>query len=86
MENTRTKLIESCLLLNEAKKKKVDKLPLTPAERDKVKSLFGDNLGCSFFKTSDGKYYCTTHRARGKFYDNIEDVPKKEVDFISSTS
>jgi hypothetical protein len=79
------KLLESCLLLNESKKK-LDKLPLTPKEREEVKSKFGDDLGCSFFKTKDGKYYCTTHRARSKFYDSIGSIPKKTVDFISSTS
>jgi hypothetical protein len=79
------KLLESCLFLSESKKK-LDKIPLTSKEREEVKSRFGNDLGCSFFKNNEGKFFCTTHRARSKFYDSIQSIPKKTVEFISSTS
>ena len=65
-------------------KKKSDKIPLTTKERAQVKSRFGDNLECSFFKDDDG-YYCCTHRARSKSYQSIGKIPKSEVEFIGST-
>lgn len=74
------KLAEACLLL-EAN----DKVPLTPKERQQVKDRFGE-IGCSVFKTKEGKYFCCTHRARSKAYDSIDKMPKKTVEFISSTS
>ncbi len=58
---------------------------LTPAERQKVKEKYGDDLECSFAKDKDG-YYCYTHRARSKSYSAPDKIPKKVVKFIESTS
>jgi hypothetical protein len=70
------------MLLNE---KSNDHFPISTKEREEVKQRFGD-VGCSFAKNKDGKYFCYTHRARSKFFDSILDIPKKVVQFISSTS
>ena len=61
-----------------------DKKQLTQEERELVKKLFGE-VGCSFAKNDNDKYYFYTHRARSKYYDSIKEIPKKEVEFISST-
>lgn len=74
--------------ITEASKKKdpIEKVDLTPAERDAVKAKYGE-VGCSFFKNAkNDKYFCTTHRARSKFYDSPTDIPMDTVKFISSTS
>ena len=63
---------------------KSDKEYLDPDEREKVKSLFGKNLECSFAKDKDG-YYCYTHRARSESYKKLESMPKSDVEFIEST-
>ena len=80
---------EQTLFLNEAKKKKVVHNPLTPKERQEAKERFGDAKGelhCGIFKDADGKYFCTTHRAASKHYDSIQAIPKKDYEFICSTS
>ena len=71
--------------LTESSHKVLDKIELSPSERSAVKAKYG-KIECSFFKTKDGKYYCTTHRARSKFYDSPTDIPIRMVKFISSTS
>lgn len=58
---------------------------VTPAERAKFYKIFGKSKACSIAKDKDG-YYVRTHRARSKSYKNIEDIPKKDVDFVRSTS
>lgn len=66
--------------------KKIDKEYLTTDERKFIKNKFG-HVGCSFAKNKkNNKYFCFTHRARSKYYENLDDIPKKVVDFISSTS
>lgn len=57
---------------------------LTPEERKEIKKRFGETQ-CSFGKDKEG-YYCFTHRARSKYYETIDKIPKKDVDFVSSTS
>ena len=74
-------LVESTLFLNEANK--VDKDPLSSKERAEINKKFS-KIECSFAKHK-GQFYCYTHRARSKFYDNISDIPQKTVDFINST-
>ena len=64
-----------------AKKKKKD---LTPDERKQIRDRFGCNVECSFAKDEDG-YFCYTHRARSKSYENISKIPKSAVEFIEST-
>lgn len=61
-----------------------EKTPLSSDERSKIIEKFG-KTGCSFAKNKQGKYFCYTHRARSKYYDSIDDIPKSSVDFISST-
>lgn len=66
--------------------KKNDKEYLTSDEKDFIKNKFGE-VSCSFAKNKkNNKYFCYTHRARSKYYKNLDDIPKKVVDFISSTS
>lgn len=57
---------------------------LTPEDRKEIKKRFGETQ-CSFGKDKEG-YYCFTHRARSKYYETIDKIPKKDVDFVSSTS
>jgi hypothetical protein len=59
-------------------------IPLSAKEREEVKSIFGDNLECSFAKDKNG-YFCYTHRARSKSYESIAKIPKSKVDFIGTT-
>lgn len=40
--------------------------------------------GCSIGRDSDG-FFLFTHRARGKSYENVRDIPEKEINFIEST-
>ena len=64
----------------------IEKIPLTPSEREAVKEKYG-NVECSFAKNkANGKYFCYTHRARSKFYDSPTDIPADVVRFISGTS
>lgn len=63
--------------------KKADKKPLTPKERQEVKTRFG-NPGCSFARDKDG-IYCHTHRARSKSYETVAKIPKSKVKFVEST-
>lgn len=64
---------------------RTDKIKLTSSEYNEVKKKFGMNRGCSFAKDKNG-YYCYTHRARSKSYKTINDIPKKDYNFICSTS
>jgi hypothetical protein len=73
--------LETVQLINESKN---EKIPLTTAEYSEVKEKFGSNRGCSFAKDKKG-YYCYTHRARCKSYENIKDIPMKTYKFICST-
>lgn len=57
---------------------------LTPEDRKEIRERFGETQ-CSFGKDKEG-YYCFTHRARSKYYETIDKIPKKDVDFVSSTS
>lgn len=57
---------------------------LTPEDRKEIKKRFGETQ-CSFGKDKEG-YYCFTHRASSKYYETIDKIPKKDVDFVSSTS
>lgn len=41
--------------------------------------------GVSVSKTKDGKYYVHTHRARGKYWDSVADIPDSEIEYIRST-
>ena len=75
-------LKENSLFLTESKK---DKVPLTPNERKEIKERFG-TIQCSIGKTGDNQFYAYTHRARTKYYDSIQSLPKDKVKFISSTS
>ena len=75
---------ESCIILNETKKKIVT-FPLSNKEMEIVHKKFGKDLGCSFLKDKDGKYFCHTQRARSKSHDSLEHFPKKEYDFICGT-
>lgn len=58
--------------------------PLTAKERSELKKRF-PSAECSFAKDKKG-YYCYTHRTRSKSYPTIDSIPKKDVDFVSSTS
>ena len=58
---------------------------LTSSERSEVKKIFGNSTKCSFAKDKNG-YYCYTHRCRSKSYPSISDIPKKDVEFVRSTS
>jgi hypothetical protein len=82
MNSKKLLLAESTILLYESN----DKIPVTTKERECIKDRFGE-VGCSFAKDKkSGKYFCYTHRARSKFYDSLEKIPKSVVKFISSTS
>lgn len=72
------------LSINTLFESKNDKTSLTSEEYKQVKERFGQ-VGCSFAKNKDGKYYCYTHRARSKYYDSIDNIPKDKVKFIEST-
>jgi len=65
--------------------KGLEKVPLTPKERDEIKQRFG-KIQCSIGKTKKGEYYAYTHRARSAFYPSIQKLPKDKVKFVSSTS
>lgn len=58
---------------------------ITSSERNEFYKIFGHSKECSLAKDKDG-YYVRTHRARSKSYENIKDIPKKDVDFVRSTS
>lgn len=58
---------------------------LNPEEHKLVVKCFGSSTECSFGKDKNG-YYCFTHRCRSKSYPTINDIPQKDVDFVSSTS
>lgn len=58
---------------------------LNSSERNEVKKCFGSEIACSFAKDKDG-YYCYTHRCRSKSYPSIAEIPKKDVEFVRSTS
>jgi hypothetical protein len=64
---------------------KMDKIPLTTAEREEMKKRFG-NPGCSIAKNKRGEFFAYTHRARTKFYPSLAELPKDKVKFIASTS
>lgn len=66
-------------------KMKEDIERVTPEENAEFKRRF-PNAQCSLSKDKDGKYRVRTHRACSKDYDSIDKIPKKVVDFISSTS
>jgi hypothetical protein len=72
------------LFLNEATKKSIIKTPLSTAEREQVKERFGE-VGCSFFKDKEGKFYCCTHRARSNSYESINKIPKSVVKSVEAT-
>ena len=57
---------------------------LTPSERGEARERFG-SIQCSIARDKDG-YYAYTHRARSKSYPSIAELPKKVVQFISSTA
>jgi hypothetical protein len=80
--------VDDCVMMFESRKALQDLLEseknVTHKERELAKDKYG-NVECSFGKTDEG-YYCFTHRARSKFYDAIDKIPKKVVAFISSTS
>lgn len=56
----------------------------TPEDQAEFKRIFGDQE-CSLAKDKNG-YYVTTHRCRSKSYESIDKIPKKDVEFVSSTS
>lgn len=56
----------------------------TPDDQKEFKKIFGEQE-CSLAKDKDG-YYVTTHRCRSKSYESIDKIPKKDVEFVSSTS
>lgn len=58
---------------------------VTQSERNEFYDIFGKSKECSLAKDKDG-YYVRTHRCRSKSYKNIKDIPKKDVDFVRSTS
>lgn len=58
---------------------------ITQAERNEFYKIFGKSDECSLAKDKDG-YYVRTHRARSHSYPEIKDIPKKDVDFVRSTS
>ena len=58
---------------------------ITQAERNEFYKIFGKSYECSLAKDKDG-YYVRTHRARSHSYPEIKDIPKKDVDFVRSTS
>lgn len=58
---------------------------ITSSERNEFYKLFGKSTACSLAKDKNG-YYVRTHRARSKSYPEIKDIPKKDVEFVRSTS
>lgn len=58
---------------------------ISQSERNEFYKIHGKSNNCSLAKDKDG-YYVRTHRARSKSYKNIEDIPKKDVEFVRSTS
>lgn len=67
----------------EKMKKEID--AITSSERNEFYKLFGKSTACSLAKDKNG-YYVRTHRARSKSYPEIKDIPKKDVEFVRSTS
>lgn len=57
---------------------------LSPEERQIANKRFGE-IECSIMKDKKG-FFAHTHRARTKSYPTLEQLPKKEVDFVSTTS
>jgi hypothetical protein len=88
-EAVTTESVESfneCIELFEERSAKVDKKSLrslTPEERKIVDERFGE-IGCSIQWNKHG-YFAHTHRARSGYYPTLEKLPKKDVDFVSST-
>lgn len=70
--------------LDEAEKP-LKKRSLTPEEKAQVK-IDPTKLECSIAYFDGNGYAAYTHRARSKFYDKAGDIPKKTLEFISSTS
>lgn len=66
-------------------------LDLVQAKKDEsvAPSVHGDprlqDSGVTVKKTDKGQYYVCTHRARSKYYDSIDKIPQKDIDFIRST-
>lgn len=58
---------------------------ITSAERSEFYKIHGRSLECSLAKDKNG-YYIRTHRCRSKSYPEIKDIPKKDVEFVRSTS
>lgn len=58
---------------------------VTSSERNEFYKLFGHSLDCSLAKDKNG-FYVRTHRCRSKSYKEIKDIPKKDVEFVRSTS
>lgn len=66
---------------------KLVKYPLSTKERDEFKDhAKGLKVQCSIAKNVNGKFFVYTHRARSKFHDKIQDIPRETIKFISSTS
>lgn len=58
---------------------------ITSSERSEFYKIHGRSLDCSLARDKDG-YYVRTHRCRSKSYPEIKDIPKKDVEFVRSTS
>lgn len=58
---------------------------LTPEEKAIADKRFGE-VECSIMYREGEGYFAKTHRARTKFYDSLEKLPKDKVKFVSSTS
>lgn len=58
---------------------------ITSSEREEFYKIFGKSQACSLAKDKNG-YYVRTHRARSKSYPEISKIPKKDVEFVRSTS
>lgn len=71
-------------VIDEMKKSRSRHEYLTPQERTEVKKRFG-NIQCTIAKDDKG-YFAFTHRARSKSYPSLAQLPKKTVQFISSTA
>lgn len=84
-EDSNKNINESALFESKAEYEKIKKhiQAVTPEERLKGKRIFGD-VGCTLAKDKNG-YYFRTHRARTKSYENIEDIPKRDVKFVDGT-
>lgn len=63
----------------------VQRYSLTKDEKGEVIKRYGKEM-IPFITRDDEGYYARTHRARTKSYPTIDDLPKKEVRFIASTS